>query len=76
LLITSRRLAIDWLPFTERAALGVFAICELVGQARCACHGLSGLCAPRACRHPSSSVPSGSDGRLLRDLTASAGAAG
>ena len=30
----ARRLAIDWLPYGERAAIGVFTIYELAGQSR------------------------------------------
>jgi hypothetical protein len=71
----ARRLAIDWLPYAERAALSVFTIFELAGQARREWDGTLGPTTPLIRRHPVSSGRSSGDRQLLWELATSAGAA-
>jgi hypothetical protein len=71
----ARRLAIDWLPYAERKALGVFTIAELVEQTRRNSDGSLVRGTPPIRKHLMSATPSGSDSRLLWELATAAGSA-
>lgn len=66
----ARRLAIDWLPYEERASLGVFTISERVGQANWSATTQEPLLPPVNTRAPGR----GGAKRLLWELSTSVGA--
>lgn len=70
----SRRLAIDWLPYAERATLEVFTISELVEQASTEWGVAPEPYLPSVQARPVSPVaPRGDDARLLWELATSVG---
>jgi hypothetical protein len=71
----ARRLAVDWLPYAERAALSVFTISELAGPTRRQWDSRLEQATPLVRRQPASSGRSGGDRQLLWELATSAGAA-
>jgi hypothetical protein len=69
----ARRLAVDWLPYAERAALGVFTISELVEQASTEWGTAPHAFVPSAQVHPASlaTPTAGVDKRLFWELATS-----
>jgi ribonucleoside-diphosphate reductase alpha chain len=70
-----RRLAVDWLPYEERASFGVYTISELVEKAGLAEDGPREWGQPHGGESPAAALPN-DDKRLLWEMATSVGTTG